>query len=227
MDKHYESLTKLYLRLKGYVVTNLILHSEIDGNSKSELDVVAIRMPHHLQEYRQVNVPDYLECSNSRIEILIGDVKNYTNLNAIEFNKGLRRSKNSIKQLIEWLGVYERITENEIEKFEFYLNLHRNKKLKKFAEFEEDLPIGKLKFKFTFFCPSLSEWNGNGFKYIHGDEIIDFVWECLNEVKKIETCSRRYDFGGWNDLEPYVRFFKERDVKPTLVKFEEYCNDKL
>jgi hypothetical protein len=227
MDKHYESLIKLYLRLKGYVVTNLILHSEIDGNSKSELDIVAIRMPYHIQEYRQVNVPDYLECSNTRIEILIGDVKNYTNLNAVEFNKGLRRCKNSIKQLIEWLGVYQTITETEIAKFEFHLNLHRNKELKKFAEFEEDLPIGKFTFKFTFFCPSLPEWNGIGFKYIHGNEIIDFVWECLNEVKKIETCSRRYDFGRWNDLEQYVRFFKERNDKPILSEFEEFCQNEL
>ena len=28
MDKHYENLTKLYLRLNGFVVSNLILHSE-------------------------------------------------------------------------------------------------------------------------------------------------------------------------------------------------------
>lgn len=48
MGNGYESLTKLYLRLKGYVVTNLILHPEIDGKSKPELDIVAMRMPHHL-----------------------------------------------------------------------------------------------------------------------------------------------------------------------------------
>lgn len=223
MDKHYELLTKLYLRLKGYVVSNLIMHSEINGNSKSELDIVAIRMPYHSQEYRQVKIPDYLECSNTRIEILIGDVKNYTNLNNVEFNKGLRRCKESIKQLIEWLGIYEIITDNVIERFELNLNLHRNKELKSFAEFEEDLTFGKFKLKFTFFCPSLSQWDGNGFKYIHGEEIIDFVWECLKDVKKIETCSRRYDFGGWNELEYYVRFFKEKDTKPTITEFEEYC----
>ena len=75
MDKHYELLTRLYLRLKGFLVSNLILHSDQDGNSKSELDIVAIRMPFHLQEYRWVEVPDFLNSADDRIEILIGDVK--------------------------------------------------------------------------------------------------------------------------------------------------------
>lgn len=223
MDKHYESLTRLYLRLKGFVTSNLILHSDQNGNSKSELDVVAIRMPHHSQEYRLVNVPDYLDCSETRIEILIGDVKNYFKPDKLEFNKGLRKDRESIRQLIDWLGIYENVTEKEINMFEFNLNLHRNKELNGFAEFNEDLPIGKFKFKFTFFCPSLQKWEGIGFKYIHGKEMIDFVWECLNETKKIKTCSRRYDFGGWNELQHYVRFFKGRTNEPTIEDFEEYC----
>jgi hypothetical protein len=225
MDKHYESLARLYLRLKGYIASNLILHSDQGGNSKSELDVVAVRMPHHAQEYRWVNVPDYLECSDSRVEILLGDVKNYAQLDNVEFNKGLRRDRESIRQLIDWLGVYENVTEEQIDKFESNLNLHRNKELNGFAEFNEDLPLGKFKFKFTFFCPSLTEWNGKGFKYIHGKEMIDFAWECLNETKKIKTCSRRYDFGGWNELEYYVRFFKGKQGEVTIKEFEEYCKN--
>ena len=119
MDKHYELLTRLYLRLKGYVTSNLILHSDQWGNSRSELDLVAIRMPHHLQEYRQVNVPDYLDCSKTRIEILIGDVKNYAKLDDVKFNEGLRKDRESIRQLIDWLGIYETVTNEQIDKFEF------------------------------------------------------------------------------------------------------------
>jgi hypothetical protein len=225
MDKHYESLTRLYLRLKGYIVSNLILHSDQDGNSKSELDVVAIRMPHHSQEYRWVEVQDYLDCSDTRIEILLGDVKNYTKLDNVKFNKGLRKDKESIKQLIDWLGVYENVTDDQINKFENNLNLHRDKELNGFAEFVEDLSLGKFKFKFTFFCPSLTQWDGKGFKYIHGKEMIDFAWECLNEARKVKTCSRRYDFGGWNELEYYVKFFKGKQDQVTLEEFEEYCKN--
>ena len=71
LDKHYENISKLYLRLKGYVVTNLILHSEKSGNLKTELDILGIRMPFHLQENRQVNLFDYLESSKENIEIII------------------------------------------------------------------------------------------------------------------------------------------------------------
>lgn len=223
MDKHYESLTRLYLRLKGFIASNLILHSDQEGNSKSELDVIAVRMPYHSQEYRWVNVPDYLDCSDNRIEILIGDVKNHAKLDRVEFNKGLRRNRDSIKQLIDWLGVYEKVSDEQIDKFEVNLNLHRNKELNGFSEFNEDLPLGNFKFKFTFFCPTLSEWNGKGFKYIHGEEMLDFAWECLNETKRIKTCSRRYDFGGWNELEYYVRFFKGTKDKATIKEFENYC----
>ena len=63
LDTHYENLSNLYLRLKGYVVTNLIIHSKTQGNLKSELDILGIRMPFHLQENRKVNVSDYLESS--------------------------------------------------------------------------------------------------------------------------------------------------------------------
>jgi hypothetical protein len=223
MDKHYESLTRLYLRLKGYIASNLILHSDKEGNSRSELDVVAVHLPHHSQEYRWVHVPDYLECSESRIEILLGDVKNHSKLDTVMFNKGLREDKESIKQLVDWLGVYETVTNEQIDKFEQYLNVHSNKALNGFAIFDENLALGQFTFKFTFFCPSLDAWNGKGFKYIHGEEMIDFAWECLNETRKIKTCSRRYDFGGWNELEYYVRFFKGKKNKVTLKEFKEYC----
>ena len=213
------------MRLKGYLASNLILHSEMDGNSKSELDIVAIRMPYHSQEHRWVNVPDYLDCSCEKIEILLGDVKNSSNLSNVKFNEGLRKDRDSIKQLIDWIGVYENVGNDEIDKFQSLLNLHRNKKLNGFGEFDEILQLGNVKFKFTFFCPSLEAWNGKGFKYIHGGEMIDFCWECLNATRKIATCSRRYDYGGWNELEFYVRFFKDKKINVTIKDFEEYCKN--
>ena len=224
MDKHYENLTKLYLRLKGYLVSNLIIHSDQKGTARSEVDIVGVRMPFHLQEYRWVNVEDYLECSTSSIEIIIGDVKNITSLENVEFNKGLRRDPESIKQLVNWLGMFESIDNVVLKKFEHFLNLHRLTDLNGFAAFEENLSVGKFTFKFTFFCPSLPKWNGKGFKYIHGEEIINFIWECLN-IKEIETCSRTYNFVHWNEFEAYVRFFKNSENKVTKEDFEQYFNN--
>ena len=223
MDKHYEILAKLYLRLKGFLVSNLIIHSNKEGDLKSELDIIAMRMPFHSQEYRWVNTVDYLECSDSRIEIIFADVKNYAKITDVQFNKGLRRYRDSIKQLIDWIGIYKVVDEDLIDKFEKYLNAHRKEnKWNGFPQFTEDSDIGKFVLKFTFFCPSLPKWNGEGFQYINGEEMVDFIWECLNETKKIKTCSRRYSFGSWNELEKYVLFFKGQKPKVTLHDFENH-----
>ncbi len=226
MDKQYEYLTKLYLRLKGFLVSNLIIHSEKKGDSDAEIDIVGIRMPFHLQEDRQVNVDDNLECSNDRIEIIIADVKNTSNIKKVKFNEGLRNSLKSIEKLIHWLGCYEDVTSDIIKKFEKYLNLHRVSNWNGFAQFTEDLPIGKFNLKFTFFCPSLPEWEGEGFKYINGTEMLNFIWECLNDKKIIENCSRTYNYEGWNELEKYVRFFKNTENQFKLADFEEYFKNK-
>tara|TARA_R110002051_G_scaffold201693_1_gene268479 strand:+ start:14837 stop:15523 length:687 start_codon:yes stop_codon:yes gene_type:complete len=219
MEKHYEYLTKLYLRLKGYVVSNLIIHSESQGNSKTEIDIIGIRMPYHLQEDRQVNFHDDLECSNSKIEIIIADVKSTKQLNKVKFNKGLRQDGSSINKLIGWLGCYEEIDNDLVEKFKNYINLHSLTNLNSYAQFEERTQIGYFNFKFTFFCPLLPSWNGNGFKYVNGVQMIDFIWECLNDKKKIDTCSRRYNLNNWNELEVYIKFFKESETKANLDDF--------
>lgn len=220
MDEHYEYLTKLYLRLKGYVVTNLIIHSSDHGDLSSEIDIVGIRMPYHLQEDRKVNFQDDLESSKDRIEILIADVKNINNLNSLKFNKGIRRDTESIKKLIAWLGCFDKIDEPIIQKFSNNLNLHRIKNLNDFSQFQENLNVGLYNFKFTFFCPSLPLWNGKGFKYINGTQMIDFVWECLNDKNIIDTCSRRYNFECWNEFQNYIRFFKEAKTKIDINDFE-------
>lgn len=220
IDKHYEYLTKLYLRLKGYIVSNLIIHSEEQGHSKTELDIIGIRMPFHSQEDRKVNLVDYLECSVTSIEIILGDVKNYKKVKDLEFNKGLRTNIESIKKLIQWIGCFKTVSPELIKKFEEYLNLHRKFDRNGFAEFQEDLTHGQVNFKFTFFCPSLPKWGGKGFKYIDGEEMVDFIWECLNKEKIIDTCSRKYPYESWNELERYVRFFKERNTKVTITDFE-------
>lgn len=109
MDKHYENLVKLYLRLKGYLVSNLKIHSDVLGDLKSELDIIGLRFPNHMQDYRFVNIEDKLQSSDSRIEIIIADVKNYKNVTKLEFNKGLRQNHESIVQLINWLEFSKRL----------------------------------------------------------------------------------------------------------------------
>ncbi|MEE4247125.1 MAG: hypothetical protein V2I33_17060 [Kangiellaceae bacterium] len=219
MSRHYENLTRLYLRLKGFVVTNLIVHSEEQGAILTELDIIGFRMPFHTQDDRQVVIKDELECSSKMIEVIIADVKGTGNLKSVKFNNGLRKNEEAIHKIIGWLGCYENIVPELVKKFRDCFNLHKWNELNGFAHFSEKLNVGLFNFKFTFFCPNIEPWNGKGFKYIAGDEMMNFIWECLNTNNKIETCSRIYDFTGWNELESIIRFFKDADTKLDLEDF--------
>lgn len=229
LDGHYEQIAKLYLRLKGFWVNNLIIHSDEKGKNKSELDILAIRLPYHSQDFRQVDVDDYLNCSEDRIEIVIADVKNTKSLRKVKYNDGLKKDKGSIKQLINWIGLVKKTDQALVEKFTNCLNMHDNEH-SGYTTLTQDLEHGKFNIKFTFFCPSLNKWdksiNKTGYKYIHGDEMFDFIWSCLNTSKKIPTCSRRYGYDGWKDLTVYVKFFKNKDQKVTIEQFEDHFKDK-
>src|SRR5690606_19396210 len=119
IDRHYENLAKLYLRLKGYFVTNLILHSDKKGELFSEIDIIAVRMPLHSQKERGVDVDDYLESSNSKIEIIIADVKNVSQLKSVKFNESIRKNnKIAVNQLMNWIGVFKDDQDDLIKKVE-------------------------------------------------------------------------------------------------------------
>jgi len=221
LNAHYEKIVNLYLRLKGYITTNLIIHSDTQGSLNSELDILAIRMPFHLQIDRQVDLIDYLESSTESIEIIIADVKNTTDINSLKFNKGLRTNNESIEKLIDWIGI-SNVKNDLIDKFRYSLNLNKLSKNNGYEIFNETTSIGNFTFKFTFFCPSLPIWNGKGFKYVHGDEMINFIWECLNTKNIVDSCSRKYNFQNWNNYEEYIRFFKEAETKITIDDFEQH-----
>jgi hypothetical protein len=177
-------------------------------------------MPNHNQSDRKVKTSEFLECRKDYIEIIIADVKNVNNTTEVKFNKGLRRHNSSIFKLIEWLGIYEKTEEYCVEKFKLYLNNHGSEKFKSFTQFEEKCSFGNFNFKFTFFCPQLEDWNGKGYKYINFAEISNYIWDCLNSTIDIESCSRSYNYQAWNNLEKYVRFFKQSDKSPSKIEFE-------
>lgn len=218
---HYEYIFKLYLRLNGFLSSNLILHSPIKSNINSEIDIIACKMPYHFQSDRRVDELISFN-KNERICILIADIKNVNKVDKVEFNKSLRNSNDSITKLIEWLGLYKNINDELIEKFKQFLNHHNSiNNIDEFIGFNEDFEFGKINIVFTFFCPSLEKWNGKGYKYLNFDDVFDFIWKCLNTNDVIETCAREYTLQGWNELKKYVDFFKDQKTKPTKEMFEE------
>ena len=225
-DSILEELSRLYLRLNGFINQNLIIHSGKKGESCGELDIIGIRLPFHLQKDREVDTSPILEVSKKRIQIIVGDCKNYKNRNDLEFSP-IRKNRECIEKLINWIGLQEKGDEALIEKFESCLNVHRNKKIIGFPTIELDRSYGKFDIKFIFFCPSLEKWDGTGFKYIHGQEIFDFIFQCLNKFDEKKHCSKTYNYENWNNFEWIIRYFKGRTSSGTIDDFEKEYNNHL
>lgn len=207
-----EDLARLYLRLNGFWVQNFIIHSNKQGSESSELDIIAIRLPFHNQNDRGVETSNYLEVSNNKIQIIIGDSKNIKIKKDLKFNDGLRKHEESIIKLIRWIGIADSELDIYIfEQFKKNLNIHRDPNHIGFPSFDYKTQFGFFDIKFIFFCPSLEEWNSEGFKYIHGKELIDFVWKCLNTNNIIDNCSRRYNYIHWREYTKIVEYFKSRN----------------
>ena len=48
--------------------------------------------------------------------------------------------------------------------------------------------------------------------YIYGEEILNYIWQCLRP-KEIRLLSQtRYDYGLWGTYEKIVRYFKYKEV---------------
>ena len=49
-----EAFVTLYLRLNGYFTSGFIVHSSVPGRNTTELDVLAVRLPHNAEFAREV-----------------------------------------------------------------------------------------------------------------------------------------------------------------------------
>lgn len=206
-----ETLCKLYLRLNGYFVTNLIIHSNIQGTSSSELDIIGVRFPSHFQDDRKVNSSAYLELANDKTEIIIADVKGGSRL---EFNDGLRKQKESVEKLLAWIGIFsDKELGRHIDLVHAALNdIHKDPR-NSFRIIDCNLSNGLFRLKFTFFAINKAKPGDSDIKYIHGQEVLDYCWTCLRTNQQIDSCSRQYDYTLWGEFEKLVRYFKEKRVE--------------
>ena len=218
-DSVLEELTRLYLRLNGFINQNLIIHSDVNGESCGELDIIGVRFPFHSQSDREVDTSPILEASKDKIQIIIGDCKNFDKRENLKFSP-LRKKKECIEKLFNWIGLQEKCDDKLIENFESCLNVHRKKNFLGFPTINLDTSYAKFDIKFIFFCPSLEEWDGNSFKYVHGQEIFNYTFRCLNKIDSIERCSRTYNYENWNNYQWLIRYFKDRTSAGTIEDFK-------
>jgi hypothetical protein len=100
-----EVIATLYMRLNGYFTSGLIVHHPDTGKNLTDVDVLAVRFPWHVQPDRQVGPSPELECTETEIDIIIGEVKSIGQ--PLQFNASVRDSPEAVCRILQWTGAFE------------------------------------------------------------------------------------------------------------------------
>ena len=209
-----EQLASLYLRLNGYFVSGFIAHApegyvnkETEPRSvRTEVDILAVRFPYNSEPEREVKPSEYLRVSKTHIDVLICEVKGREQ--ALQFNEGLRENYDAILSVLRWIGILE---EQEAVKLvsdlkDLLSTQYRNSP----DAFRELVPNKNYRIRAIFFAPDCERPKEcNQPRYVFGQEMLQFIWQCLRPTEERSGCQVRYDFGLWGPYEKIVRCFKE------------------
>lgn len=209
-----EQLAGLYLRLNGYFVSGFIIHApEGEFNKKGEprkvrgeIDLLGVRFPNNAEPERQVDPSEYLYVSDKLIDILICEVKG--GAQPLQFNEGLRTNPDAVLSVLRWIGILDEDSTRIImdDLMPIFSTQYPNKP----DEFREyPIPNTNYRLRAIFFAPDRSvPKEANQQRYIHGDEILSYIWRCLRPTKVRPSSQTRYDFGLWGAYEEIIRYFK-------------------
>src|ERR1039458_9289476 len=70
-----EAMVTLYLRLNGYFTTGFIVHSPTPARVMTQLDILAVRLPHNAEPDRLIECAPALDTWKNGIDFIIGEVK--------------------------------------------------------------------------------------------------------------------------------------------------------
>jgi len=214
-----ERLIGLYLRLNGYFSDGFIVHSEKKGDVKTEIDLLGIRFPHHMEKEREVSVSDVLSPPDDRIDVVICEVK--SGKNQPNFNEAITKDAYRLPVILRRVGVFP---DKEIPDISMKL-YHQFLKFKAGEVQNVTLPVDTdVQIRGLLFAPEIPNSKADQIEFIAGDEIMGFIYRCLCPIKQRPSCSTKYDLGLWGVLyNDIVTYFKRRKGKgPGLAS--ELCN---
>ncbi len=222
-----ENLVKLYLRLNGYFTTGFIVHSQKPYKIQSEIDILAVRFPFHIQNDTGHNSSPTLKLTDG-IDIIIAEVKSHGQ--SLKFNKSLyeNHSNESWTKILNWTGLFKNPAQiNELSiKLQNIVKPVANSQLKDFRSIIATSEFGKISIRPILFSPERINPN-NADKFINWTEINDFIWYCLAPISIRELCATTYDFTAWGEnLNGIVKLYKDRAKKNDKYKnIEELYNE--
>lgn len=207
-----ERLVSLFLRLNGYLQSGFIPHSEEWGNAGTDIDRIALRFPNHSQAERQIPCYSNLDIPEQTIDIIIAEVKN----TSLEFNETLtkidKRAESNWSQILNWIGLFD---EEQIAHLVPKLILQANNQSLmtdgKFSGIEHKNNFGAITIRPIIFSMATSKSTMDTQKWINGDEILLYIWECLCPELRRKTCSTRYPFTLWGaEFTDIIMYLKAR-----------------
>jgi hypothetical protein len=209
-----EALTVLYLRLAGYFTTGLVVHSPDWGLNRTEIDCLAIRLPHHEQPDRGVKCPSFLALRDGETDLLICEVK--SSAQALRFNERLYRDPEALPYVLRWAGVFpeDAAIARAADRLRPILQTGVSAALASEGALEAGVRVRGL-----LSCPPGMEAELPNAWCLWGSEILRFAHECFNPPERRTDCSTRYPFGQWGGwLAPIVDYIKDCDAQtqPTL-----------
>ncbi len=198
-----EALVTLYLRLNGYFTSGFIVHSDVPGDNRAELDVLAVRLAHNAEPARGVAPSMEIGAWSEGVEFIIGEVKSRGQ--QFQFN-GALRTRQAVETVLQWWG---HLTAEEVKELTDPVLAILEPAPGATAAPEVACPrAGRV--RAILFSPDTLARRTNQAWFIPGPPMFSFAWQCFRPSRPRATCATVYDFGRWGrELEPIVRYFKD------------------
>lgn len=198
-----EILTQLYFRLNGYFTTGLILHSPEWGQTRTEIDCLAIRHAFHSQAERNVNTDGFLSVEEGQTDLVICEVKSDVEL--LRFNPPLSNDREALVAALRWAGIFSpRQLDSVADQLRPLLDENTPCETVRAGVAE-----GSFRVRPLLCCPSHFEII-KGRWVLLGSEIFGFMQKCFNPAAKRPSCSTRYNFQQWGyPFAQVVKYLKD------------------
>lgn len=207
MDKSdlQELLANLYLRLNGYFSSGFIAHAPI-GNM-TEIDILAVRFPDHKELEREVEPCVHLHPPKKCIDLVIGEVKG-GKYNP-KFNSNFYLKPAAIEKVLNRFGAFSM---EEIANLVPQITAAAKPENWKMHHDFPVLPVKswRAQLRLVLFAPDQLRNANKSRPSIYGDDMMNFIWQCLRPASPRIGCAVDYYPAMWghqfNDL---IAYFKD------------------
>jgi hypothetical protein len=197
-----EAVTTLYLRLNGFFTSGLVLHSEVKGLAKSDIDCLAVWHPFHDQSEREVDPDPFLELGTRR-ELLLCEIK--SSAPALSFNEPLRTDRTALDAVLRWSGL---VPPAEIDATVNKL-LPQLQDTATLEDARAGIEVGDVRIRALLCCPGCGSDARATRWCVRGPEMLAYINLCLNPSVPRPRCSTQYPLKLWGGfLAPLVEYVK-------------------